>query len=65
MVSSPDGPNNHPIYDVDTNIGASIFYNDLFFEEGDKNELEISKKKGEKLQEELISYQKYDEDDRL
>jgi len=41
MVSSPDRPNNHPIYDVDTDIVASIFYNDLCFEEEDKNESKI------------------------
>jgi hypothetical protein len=41
MVSSPDRPNNHPIYVVDTDIGASIFYNDLCFEEEDKNEPKI------------------------
>ena len=34
-VSSKRKPNNHPIYDVDTKVGSSIFYNDLWFEEED------------------------------
>jgi hypothetical protein len=34
MVSSKTQPNNHPIYSVDTEVGSSIFYNDLRFEEG-------------------------------
>ena len=29
MVSSKDKPNNHPIYMVYTDLGSSIFYNDL------------------------------------
>jgi len=49
MVSIPDRPNNHPIYVVDTGIGDSIFYNNLCFEEGDKNEPKIPDKKGEQL----------------
>ena len=28
MVSSQDKPDNHPIYDVDTDLGSSIFFND-------------------------------------
>jgi hypothetical protein len=35
MVSRKTQPNNHPIYSVDTEIGSSIFYNDLSFEEGE------------------------------
>ena len=65
MVSNPNRPNNHPIYVVDTDIGASIFYNDLCFEEKGKNEPEILEKKGERLQEELILDQTCDEDDGL
>jgi hypothetical protein len=38
IVSSLDRPNNHLIYDVDTDIGDSIFYNDLCLEEEGKNE---------------------------
>jgi hypothetical protein len=34
MVSRKTQPNNHPIYSVDTEVGSSIFYNDLSFEEG-------------------------------
>jgi hypothetical protein len=33
MVSSKTQPNNHPIYSIDTEVGSSIFYNDLSFEE--------------------------------
>jgi ribonuclease HI len=33
MVISKTHLNNHPIYSVDTEIGSSIFYNDLSFEE--------------------------------
>ena len=33
MVSSKTYPNNHPIYSIDTEVGSSIFYNDLIFEE--------------------------------
>jgi ribonuclease HI len=33
MVSNKTHPNNHPIYAIDTEVGSSIFYNDLSFEE--------------------------------
>jgi hypothetical protein len=33
MVSRKMQPHNHPIYTVDTEVGSSIFYNDLSFEE--------------------------------
>jgi hypothetical protein len=33
MVSNKTQPNNHPIYSIDTEVGSSIFYNDLSFEE--------------------------------
>jgi ribonuclease HI len=33
MVSNKSQPNNHPIYSVETEIGSSIFFNDLSFEE--------------------------------
>jgi len=33
MVSSKTQPKKHPIYSIDTNIGFSIFNNDLSFEE--------------------------------
>jgi hypothetical protein len=34
MVSRKTQPNNHPICSVDTEVGSSIFYNNLSFEEG-------------------------------
>jgi len=33
MVSNKSKPNNHPIYSIDIEVGSSIFYNDLCFEE--------------------------------
>jgi hypothetical protein len=33
MVSNKSQPKNHPIYSVETEIGSSIFFNDLSFEE--------------------------------
>jgi hypothetical protein len=33
VVSNKSQPNNHPIYSVETEIGSSIFFNDLSFEE--------------------------------
>jgi hypothetical protein len=33
MVSNKAQPNNHPIYSVETEIGSSIFFNDLSFED--------------------------------
>lgn len=65
MVSGPDRPNNHPIYVIDTDIGASIFYNDLCLEEEGKNEPEIPEKKSEQLQEKPISDQADDDDNGL
>jgi ribonuclease HI len=38
MVISKDKPNKHPIYAVDTDIGSTIFYNDLCLEEDDQND---------------------------
>ena len=29
MVSSKEKPDNHPIYVIDTELGSSVFYNDL------------------------------------
>jgi hypothetical protein len=37
MVIIKDKPNNHLIYSIDTDIGYTIFYNDLCLEEGDQN----------------------------
>jgi hypothetical protein len=36
MVSNNMQPNNHPIYFIDIEVGSSIFYNDLSFEEEEK-----------------------------
>jgi hypothetical protein len=36
MVNSKEKPNNHPIFSVETDIGSSIFYNDLCLEEDDQ-----------------------------
>jgi hypothetical protein len=33
MVRNKTQPHNHPIYVIDTEVGSSIFYNDLIFEE--------------------------------
>ena len=33
MVSNKSHPNNHPIYSMETELGSSIFFNDLCFEE--------------------------------
>ena len=41
MVSSRDNPHNHPIYVVDIDLGSSIFYNDLHFEEEDQNNIKL------------------------
>jgi hypothetical protein len=49
----------------DTDSGDSIFYNDLCLEEGGKNEPKIPEKKGEQLQEELISDKVYVDHDGL
>lgn len=32
MISSPEYPENHPIYSIDTNLGSAIFCNDLVYE---------------------------------
>jgi hypothetical protein len=39
MVSRKTQPNNHPIYSVKTDIGSSIFYNDLSFKEEELTEI--------------------------
>ena len=38
MISNKDNPENHPIYDVDIDMGSAIFYNDLCFEESELKE---------------------------
>jgi hypothetical protein len=52
MVSRKTQPNNHPIYFVDTEIGSSIFYNDLSFEEGEPTTFMIVEDKAESRAEE-------------
>jgi hypothetical protein len=47
MVSSKNQPNNHPIYSVDTEVGSSIFYNNLSFEEGEPKTIMDIKGKNE------------------
>ena len=44
IISSGDNPENYPIYVVDTNLGSSIFYNDLYAEETKKEVIKIHKK---------------------
>jgi hypothetical protein len=58
MVSSKDKPNNHPIYSIDTDIGSTIFYNDLCLDEDDQNDPKYQ-------QAESISEQKKNEDEGL
>ena len=43
MISSRDNPKNHPIYVVDIDLGFAILYNDLSFEETDKENIQIHK----------------------
>jgi hypothetical protein len=41
MVSNKRKPKNHPFYYVDTEVGSSIFYNDLCFEEEEPKTVEF------------------------
>ena len=43
MISSRDNLENHPIYVVDIDLGFAISYNDLSFEETNKQEIQIHK----------------------
>jgi hypothetical protein len=43
MVSNKSQPNNHPIYSVETELGSSIFFNDLCCEE-EEPEIDILNK---------------------
>ena len=47
MISSRDNPSNQLIYVVDTNLGSSIFYNDLDFDKEDQNIIKPLEKKNE------------------
>ncbi len=49
MVSSPEKPQNHPIYSVETDISSSIFYNDFSLRE-EKQEIVDDEKKLEEDQ---------------
>jgi hypothetical protein len=53
MVSSKTQPNSHPIYFVDTEVGSSIFYNNLSFEEGEPTTVMAIKDKNEHRTEEI------------
>jgi hypothetical protein len=48
MVSSKTQPNNHHIYSVETEVGSSIFYNDLRFEEGKPTTIMVVEDKAER-----------------
>jgi hypothetical protein len=41
MFSRKIKQNNHPIYSVDTEVGSSIFYNDLCFDEEGRKTVEF------------------------
>jgi hypothetical protein len=45
MVSILDRPNNYPIYVVDTDIEASIFYNNIYFKEWARMNLRFQRRK--------------------
>jgi hypothetical protein len=63
MVSIKNQPNNHLIYSIDTEIGSSILYNSLSFEEGEpKNVMDI-KEKPEHRTKEIIDQQNNAEDE--
>jgi hypothetical protein len=65
MVSSKIKPNNHPIYSVDTEVGSSIFYNDMCFEEEDPNVLKLPEKEDEYQQVGKISDQQNNEEEEM
>jgi hypothetical protein len=63
MVSRKTQPNNHPIYSVDTEVGSSIFYNDLSFEEGEPTTVMAIKDKTDHQTEEITNQQNNAEDE--
>jgi len=65
MVRCKWKPNNHPIYYVDIDVGSSIFYNDLCFEEEDTNIVELPEKDEAYHQEGKITDQENNEDDEI
>jgi hypothetical protein len=63
MVSRKTQPNNHPIYSVDTEVGSSIFYNNLSFEEWEPTTVMAIKDKTEHQTEEITDQQNSAEDE--
>ena len=64
-VSRKTQPNNHPIYFVDTEVGSSIFYNDLIFEEENPTIVIVIKAKTDHQVEEIANQQDNVEDEML
>jgi hypothetical protein len=64
MVSNKTQPNNHPIYAINTEVGSSILYNDLSFEEEESIAIMTI---DEKIAWEMIEYAdpKYHEESRV
>jgi ribonuclease HI len=65
MVSNKSKPNNHPIYSIDIEVGSSIFYNDLCFEEEIPKVLDLPMKDEVGQQSGQISDQQGSEEDEL
>jgi hypothetical protein len=63
MVSSKTQLNNHPIYYVDTEVGSSIFYNELSFEEEELTTVRDIKYKTDHQIEEITNQQNNAEDE--
>jgi hypothetical protein len=63
MVSRKTQPNNHPTYSVDTEVGSSIFYNDLSFEEEEPKTVMTIKEKSDHQTEEITYHQNNEEDE--
>jgi hypothetical protein len=57
MVSNKSQPNNHPIYFVEIEIGSSIFFNDLSFEEKMSKTDMTTKDKSDQQTEEISDQQ--------
>ena len=50
MVKNKSQPSNHPIYSVETDMGSSIFFNDLCCEE-EEQEIDVTKKSNQQIEE--------------
>jgi hypothetical protein len=61
MMSIKTQLNNNPIYSVDTEIGSSIFYNDLSFEEGEPTTVMTVKDKAERRVKECVGQRNCEE----